>query len=186
MALLKYLPRSFYQHATMIMHTITIAFGLLALHLLTFPDEGPESTPGYARIVTLTPGTYGTRTNLRARYWLALGATLLLVVMSLSPSTGPDSGPLLQRPFTTRFAQYLGSISFGLYVTHLYVIYTIGSRFLNYSKDKALMEYIFGFLAAAVVNSFLAFWIADLFWRGVDSKSVLLAKWVAEKCFVKL
>lgn len=29
------------------------------------------------------------------------------------------------------------------------------------------------------------FWVSDLFWRGVDVKSVAFARWIGEKCFIK-
>lgn len=42
-----------------------------------------------------------------------------------------------------------------------------------------------GLVLAGVLLLPFTFWVADLFWRGVDVRSVSFAKWVGEKCFVR-
>jgi peptidoglycan/LPS O-acetylase OafA/YrhL len=189
-ALLDIFPPSISQHARAIMHTLTAILTLISLHLLTFPDLAPELTYGYQTLTTHTPATYGTYT-LTQRYWLALGATLLVFTMSLSPSlhASPSSQnkptPLLQTPFNTRIAQYLGKISFGLYIVHLFVIYTINSRFILWTAGKSAYMYFVGFAVSGVVSTVVTMWAADLFWRVVDVRSVEFAKRVGAWCFVK-
>jgi peptidoglycan/LPS O-acetylase OafA/YrhL len=95
-----------------------------------------------------------------------------------------DPTPTLQKPFITPFPQYLGDISYALYITHPLILWTLGMRLLNMG-NKNVAKYTFGFIEAIFVNSFLCFWLADLFWRRVDANSVQFAKWVAKKCFVK-
>lgn len=56
-------------------------------------------------------------------FWTSIGAVMLITAMSFSP--------ILQRPFTTRFAQYLGFVSYAIYLLHGNVLYTIGTRILR-------------------------------------------------------
>jgi peptidoglycan/LPS O-acetylase OafA/YrhL len=156
-------------------NTISIVLALLGLHILAIPAN-PEATPGYKAIWAASPnsGAYCSP----GRFWVNVGSAIVVAAISLSPSSESIT-PLLQRPFRTRFAQYLGNISFGLYVTHYYPIATIGVR-MFYRWPTA-----HGYYLALPVNTFLCIWISDLFWRFVDTKSVLLAKRIAAKCFIK-
>jgi hypothetical protein len=57
------------------------------------------------------------RQGLAEHFWLSIRAILL--VWSL------DSYPTLQAPLRCNFSQYLGEISFGVYVTHMIVSFTL-------------------------------------------------------------
>ena len=180
----RYIPSLIYHHSNAIMHTLSIILALLAIHLVSLPTTNPRDSPGYMSFVAYTPARYASN-NMTHRYWSSIGAALLLTAILLSPPLKAQVQPLLQQPFRTRFAQYLGNISFSLYVTHFYVLGTIGSRiFVYYGTGTAEMK-LYSFFVAILVNTFLCFWIADLFWRSVDTKTVLLAKLFAAKCFVK-
>jgi peptidoglycan/LPS O-acetylase OafA/YrhL len=92
----------------------------------------------------------------------------------------------LQRPFITRVAQYLGNISYALYIIHGPILFTFGSWFMNtYADQEDNRRYAWSFVVATLLNTTLCIWAADLFWRGVDAKSVSFAKWFAEKCWMK-
>ena len=153
---------------------ISIVLVLVGLHILAIPAN-PGSTPGYKAIWAASPksGVYCSP----GRFWVSIGAAISVAAVSLSPSS-ESTTPLLQRPFRTRFAQYLGNISFGLYVTHYYTSATIGLRMFYFWPNA------YGYCLALPVNTFLCIWISDLFWRAVDSKSVSLAKLIAAKCFI--
>ncbi|KAK6864844.1 hypothetical protein PG990_005716 [Apiospora arundinis] len=110
--------------------------------------------------------------------------------------------PLLQRPFTTAFAQYLGRISYALYLAHGTVNHTIGTRFLNPAwkawlgaegaalnlRDKGFNDaadavlyrswsvYMHSAFWGTLVNTFVLFWAADVFCRGVDVPMVKLTR----------
>lgn len=47
------------------------------------------------------------------------------------------------------------------------------------------VSYFLRFLETGLLVGTLGFWTADIFWREVDARSVLFAKWVAGVCFVK-
>jgi peptidoglycan/LPS O-acetylase OafA/YrhL len=181
-----FFPQWALRHKTSLVRGLTIFATLLAIHFLTFPDEGASSSPGYGYMIAITPDQYG-GTNLTQRFWLCIGSVLIVLAICFSPAIGPtDPTPMLQKPFIIPFSQYLGDISYALYVTHPLILWTLGMKLLNFWKDKTATEYVFGFIEAIFINSFLCFWLADLFWRGVDAKSVRFAKWAAEACFIKL
>ncbi|KFY26175.1 hypothetical protein V491_01404 [Pseudogymnoascus sp. VKM F-3775] len=98
---------------------------LFATHLLCYPDELAAVTPSYRTIVSITPHSMSSA-GLGQRFWLAVGATLLVAVIDISP--------FLQALFTTRIAQYLGHISFALYIVHGLVLYTLGMNMLYAAK----------------------------------------------------
>ena len=180
----QYLPVIIYDNLYAIRQTISIGLAFLGIYLISIPTENPRVSPGYSFINAYTPAVYGSH-NLTHRYWVSIGAALLVSSIALSPFPNSSAQPLLQRPFRTSFAQYLARISFGLYVTHYYTLATIGSRiFIYYGRGEAKQK-LYAFSVAVVVNSFLCFWAADLFWRGVDAKCIMIARIVANKCFVR-
>jgi peptidoglycan/LPS O-acetylase OafA/YrhL len=136
-------------------------------------------------MIAITPPQYG-GLNLTQRFWVCIGSVLFVAALAFSPAiSSSDTTPILQKVFIIPFSQYLADISYALYVTHVLCLWTVGIRIFNFWKDKTTTDYAFGFIEATFVNSFMCFWVADLFWRGVDAKSVLIAKWVADKCFIK-
>lgn len=102
-----------------------------------------------------------------------------------------ENAPFLQSIFTTSFAQYLGDISFSLYMLHGQVLFTLGQWIIPYAMnvtggwENGGFGFGGGLVLAGVVLLPFTFWVSDLFWRGVDVRSVGLAKWVGEVCFVK-
>jgi len=157
----------------------------MGLFLVSFPDRASETTPGYIHIIRWTPDPYHTF-YLIQKFWDTVGALLVLIAVSFSPPFGSahDSTPLLQIPFETRLAQYLGDISFSLYVLHGPFIYGVGWAMLVAARD-APETYWWAFAKYFAMVLGLSIWSADIFWRLVDSQSKILGKWVASKCFVK-
>lgn len=123
-------------------------------------------------------------------------------------SSGSDGGdePLLQRLFTNRFAAYLGEISYSLYLCHSSVNEIVCMRYLrpawyawmDANKEaqaliqqnqadagKAMLnaansKYMRRWAVGMVVNTFVLFWVSDLFNRAVDARSVRFTKKVSE------
>ncbi|KAG9237057.1 acyltransferase family-domain-containing protein [Amylocarpus encephaloides] len=179
----KFIPDSIKENKTTVLHTVTIFGAVLATHMLCYPDIGDDLTPGYGYMIASTPAQYDNK-NLRQRYWLCIGAVLLGFSMAFSPSTSSNPTPLLQRPFNTSFVQYLAKVSYALYVLHLHLVWTVSYRLFLMAQVLDPAAYLIRFIETAVMMAILCFWTADLFWRGVDAKSVDLAKWLTNKCFV--
>jgi peptidoglycan/LPS O-acetylase OafA/YrhL len=168
-------------HRQLALHALSITLALLATHLLCFPDELGEDSPGYRTLIEYTPRNSAT-SGLTQRFWLAIGAFLLVGAMNFSP--------LLQRPFTTAVAQYLGKISFALYIVHGPVLYTLGLKMMpapyeGWADGEGWMGYALLAVGAWMLDLVVAVWAADVFWREVDARAVVFAGWVARKCWVE-
>ncbi|KAN0104229.1 Acyltransferase family domain containing protein [Hyaloscypha variabilis] len=166
---------------------------LTSLFLLSYAGESASPGHFHAFLVPYTPLLYNTVSLGPEHFYLALGALLLLFTLSSSPT--------LQKPFTWRFPQYLGDISYSLYIVHGMVLFTLGTylqqRWTGVVGEQKwvddgmgmLVEVVVsvepearvwwhGFLGAAVVDWVVVFWAADVFWRGVDGRVVGWGRWV--------
>jgi peptidoglycan/LPS O-acetylase OafA/YrhL len=176
---------SILHHHKILLHLLTVPLFLLGLFLVSFPDLNSESTPGYIHIHAWTPLEYRTF-YLTQKFWDTIGALILLTAISFSPPVGSsdDGTPLLQMPFNTRLAQYLGDISFSLYLVHGPMIYGFGWAMLQDSKQQSPEIYWWGFVKCFAVVGGLSLWGADLFMRFIDVPSVGFGKWLADKGWV--
>lgn len=96
------------------MHLLPLLF---ALFLSTWPLELATSTPGYSYLAKIVP-MHQQSTELPNRSYISISAPLLLYCL--------ESAPTLQHPFLTPFAQYLGRLSFSLYIVHVPIMFTFG------------------------------------------------------------
>lgn len=151
---------------------------ICGLYLGGQPELAVDKAPGWMTLFSLIPK----HIRDKHRYWVTWGAILL--IWSTSNSS------LLQKIFTNRVSQYLGKISFSLYVLHGMVIHTlhyslIDKLFKAVGNDTFLhRETAFGVSAAVV--TVVIFWAADVFMRVVDLPSVRFAKWVEGKAKMKI
>lgn len=147
------------------------------LYLGGQPEQRWEHAPGWMTLWSLIPSYI----HDRHRYWTGWDA--LLLVWSTSNS------PMLQRIFNNRFTQYLGKISFSLYLVHGFMIHTLYYSLLPVvwnifgSETHLQKEVSFG-VALGIVSVFLV-WVSDVFMRLVDMPSVKFARWLEGKCVAK-
>ena len=82
----------------------------------------------------------------------------------------------------TKFALWLGDISFSLYIVHWTLVFTLGQSvtvmFINATGDFDM-----GFLLGAVVLYGVVFWVADVYTRVGDNRCVEYTRWIQENCF---
>ncbi|KAH7177078.1 acyltransferase family-domain-containing protein [Dactylonectria macrodidyma] len=156
----------------------TIAWNLvsiLALYLLSQPIYCLDETPGWVTLGSMIPEWWGDK--IQHRYWQCLGAVLFTLSVSHSA--------FWQRIFTSNLAQYLGKISFSLYLVH--------SRFTRWWQFL-LQRFIFLYITGVEgINYDYGFWlgtffivpgvicVADVFCRAVDIPLVRFSKWVEVK-----
>ncbi|RDL36360.1 uncharacterized protein BP5553_05712 [Venustampulla echinocandica] len=161
--------------------TLNYLLLIFSLYLLSYPGEPwpeYETPPGpfHHYLVSWTPPRYIELWFGIERFWTTIGG--VIVVFTISKSTN------LQRPFTTRLAQYLGDISYALYIVHGPILFTAGTWFMDtYGQATDSWHWGAAFIAGGIMNTVLCVWAADIFWRAVDAKSVGLAKWFAGKCW---
>lgn len=100
-----------------------------------------------------------------------------------------DHATHLQIIFTNPISQYLGKISYSLYLIHGPLLWTLGSvlgrRCVAFTGGETNEAYVLGVAMAAFLWWPVAIWVADLTYRGVDAKSVQLARWSYEKLLRK-
>ena len=200
------IPRVFF----VICRHVAIMFILaVSLHFLSYPENDGHATPGFRTMSSWAPPAYKDEFLIQW-FWNSIGSVLLIVALMYSPPLGritsPSAGnlnqhrptPLLQRIFMTSIAQYLGKISYSLYLAHGTVNHTIGVRYLSPARadwtaaealgrqaggeigvamiQEAWNRYVYKFAWATLVNTFFLFWVSDVFWRGVDAPMVVLTR----------
>ncbi|KAI4284290.1 MAG: hypothetical protein L6R35_004943 [Caloplaca aegaea] len=155
---------------------------LIAVFLLSMPeyDEAVTKSYGYATLAnSLTPASWGNHWG-PGRWWPCLSSIMLVALID---HAGPES--FLQRLFTYRFPQYLGRISFSLYLCHAFTIYTLGLRVANLCfhlfGSATSSRYGFSLLISSAVFAPWLFWISDVFTVVVDRGALTLSR-----CMMKL
>lgn len=158
-------------------HIPLFVFGL---YLGSAPNLNIEQAPGYYYLSRLIPSGYWIKDP--KRFLHTLGSMLLVF-------TVPNS-TILQVPFLTRPAQYLGKISYSFYIVHGPLVHIVGFSVTPSMWKLTGMEttgqYCLGLALGSLVLALCVFWTADVFWRLVDCNCVRFSKWVEKKCFVKL
>jgi peptidoglycan/LPS O-acetylase OafA/YrhL len=151
--------------------------GIVALYLMSQPDEFGDETPGWIYLSSLIPPWFSTP----YRWWQSLGAVLFVWAV--------NNAPFMQKPFNTPSVQYLGKISYALYLMHGPVIHTIGYQIepwaWSITGSDTEVQYKAGFLLAAAFIIPCLIWMADVFWRMVDIPCVKIARWIETKCIVE-
>lgn len=151
------------------------SLSILALYLMSQPDIGFESTPGWVFLSSLIPEWFSDK----YRYWQCVGAVLFVLAVGHSPAW--------QRFFNTAVVQYFGRISFSLYLMHGPVLHTFGYATERWMWSITGIEgaaYNWGFVLASVFVVPMVIWAADVFWRAVDTPTMRFAKWLEVKCSV--
>lgn len=144
----------------------------LSLLLLSSPDFCISDTPGYQLLGRLTPASDPTP----FRFVPNLGGILLVALVA---HTAP-SNRLVATLLNAKLPQYLGRISYSLYIVHGPLIHTLGYAvfplFWSIAGREETWRYVVGFAAAYVVVVGAVVWLADVFWRMVDIPCVRLGK----------
>jgi len=153
---------------------------LCGLFLCGWPDEKADQSPVLRYVAPLTPKVYVELGNpLPSYFWYSIGTTQL--VWSLFRI------PILEKPFTSRLAQYCGDVSYSVYIVHYYILTALENRIANTAhylaqgtdtQSKRIIAVIFEILILLP----LVIWQADLFWRYVDQPTVKFARWFETIC----
>ncbi|KAK0733105.1 acyltransferase 3, partial [Lasiosphaeria miniovina] len=111
--------RAYLSNATTLWHVGTLALFAASVHLMSYPQAGGPSSPGFRTISTLVPSFYRGNEDRIQQFWISTGSIAFVLALI---------EPLLQRLFTSAFAQYLGRISYSLYLWHGAVNHIVGQR----------------------------------------------------------
>jgi peptidoglycan/LPS O-acetylase OafA/YrhL len=152
-----------------------IAF-LTGAWLLSAPALEMSSTPGYIWFSHLVPRCY---TDPK-RFPYTIGALLVIYALMRSPT--------LRGPFNSAFAQYLGRISFALYVVHGPLVHLVGfsvtpTIWMYFTGLDSEGAWFTGFAMGSVVLIASVFAAAHWFHKIVEVWSVDVARRVEGVCF---
>ncbi|KAI0184353.1 acyltransferase family-domain-containing protein [Xylaria flabelliformis] len=145
---------------------------VFALYLLSCPDAGPWNVPGWRYLGSLIP-TWFTE---KYRFWQVMGACLFVFCAARSRGW--------QHFFELPAIQYLGHLSYAIYLMHGPVTHVVGFPVQRWAWGITGTEdpaYKSGVALAALINIPLVIWAADIFWRAVDMPTVRFAKWLESK-----
>ena len=154
------------------------AFFVFTIYLLSFPDydEGAASSSlgvGFFSI-TLTPPSWRSHWG-ASRFWACISSVMLVAVID---HAGPKSW--MQRIFRTRGAQYLGNISFSLYLVHGAMVHSFGKWLegvmFRVIGDEGPLQHGLAIAGIYVIWIPVVFWLSDVFTVLVDRPSVRLAR----------
>lgn len=112
-----------------------LATFISALYITGFPVRNAANTPGYKTLNSWIPENW-LGENLWRRFWAGNGAVLLVFCVG--------SVKFLQWPFTTSFGQYLGRISFSLYMVHGIWLHTFGRQMMPWFLRVTGQTTLFG------------------------------------------
>jgi peptidoglycan/LPS O-acetylase OafA/YrhL len=98
--------------------------------------------------------------------------------------------PSLQKIFSNSFSQYLGKLSYALYLVHGAVIHTLGYSAMDFfwrvfGRDTTF-QIEAGFVLASGCVIVTTVCVADLFMRLVDTPTVKFARMLEDRMLLKL
>jgi peptidoglycan/LPS O-acetylase OafA/YrhL len=147
------------------LYLISLVLGLI---LGSMPRKGANQTLPYSIFFWIWPHNI---------IWQSLAA--FLIVWSVSHMR------LLQYPFETCLAQYMGKISFSLYIVHEPLLRAFGwalvPQIWKMTGKESLTKAAVGYLLALLLVLAIIIWISDIFWRIVDRPSMRFARFLEEK-----
>ncbi|KAI1170195.1 acyltransferase family-domain-containing protein [Nemania sp. FL0916] len=156
----------------------SIAAFLAALFILSMPEQGrgADDSYGFTTLVKLIPTRFHD-SGAADYFWQPLAAVCFVLVI--------NHASFLQRIFTTRLAQYLGRVSFALYLVHMLILHSLGlwlgKYFLEMTGSESYLQYGTGIGLAALVVGCVIIYAADLGSRFVDANAVRFTGWVYNK-----
>ena len=160
----------------------------IALFICGWPMHNVEKAPGLAWLAEHTPEPY--YSDWRVTPWYIIASLqIVLACHQLRP---------LQRFLSTGPIQYLGSISFSLYLMHGPLLNSsLGNRAMDLiwefaglpageagirEETASAKQLFFVWTAGAFGLGGFSVWVADLFWRLVDRPCVDFARWLDGRC----
>ncbi|KAK3373349.1 acyltransferase [Lasiosphaeria ovina] len=157
-----------------------LALSAVGLYLMSQPDIGSETTPGFVTLCNLIPGWWPPHD--RYRYWQSVGAVLFVGAVARGVPRRD-----WQQVFSHPAAQYLGRISYAVYLVHGPVMHTLGYAFeravwTHITGVQSEFAYVAGFMIASVFVISSVISAADLFWRAVDAPVVRFSRWLEARC----
>ncbi|KAI0129719.1 acyltransferase family-domain-containing protein [Xylariales sp. AK1849] len=157
-----------------IINVLKMVLLMISLLLLSSPELCASQTPGYQLLSQLIPSS----DPAPFRFLPNLGG-ILLVALIIHTRT---SNSLVKILLSSALPQYLGQISYSLYIVHGPLIHALAyvnfQIFWSLTGTESVWSYTLGFIVGYVRFVGLTIWIADIFWSAVDEPCVRLARFM--------
>ena len=179
----RYNPSLKLNHATAYSAWRIVGF-LVALYLLSYPIDGPRDyAPGYMTLNKLIPEWM----ERKDKFYPNFGTALLILMLARSD----PNNSIWRRVLNSDLAQYLGKISFALYLTHGPVLHAFGymiPQWVWWSMGTEGIEtsngpWILAVLIGWSISLIFCLGVADVWNREVESRCVKAVKKLEEFCF---
>ncbi|KIV82990.1 hypothetical protein PV11_05052 [Exophiala sideris] len=177
-------PRTSTIVRNMILEKVLPLFILVSiLYIFTQPETwfAAGDAPLYATLDAYSPPSWSGNAQ-AGRFWPCIAAIALVLLVQHTR--------ILRRLFTSPLAQYLGKISFSLYLIHHTMLNMILARLrvlvYSWTTQWISMWWLregFSLLTVAALFLPLLLWGSDVFTRYLDQGSVELAKWLENRCY---
>jgi len=167
-----------YSRRTTALLSAALVFGL---YLASYPTQKAHTTNVYIPLYHFLPASLDY--DYKSRVWTSLGAAISLAAVSFLPW-------IQTRVLESRAVQYLGRISYALYLTHYLLNIVLGRPLVRLmwaisgADSAGWARYEGAWLVATLVYLPVVVWVADVFWRVVDVRSVRLARRLERWCSV--
>lgn len=151
---------------------------MMGLFLASYPDADGHISPGYIRLTNMIPERY----TEKHRFWPNVGAVMIV--------WGAGNVSFLKKTiFESYIMQFLGKISFPLYVCHGFIIHTFGYLIMDRvwkltGGYEDWRKFQMGFAFSAFCTVMVTVWVSHIFLRVVDVRCVRFAKWLEGQLFV--
>jgi len=188
-------PRSFrrfydsYKHCVLTSCRLTLY--LLAFYLMSYPrQELKQPSPLYKAVVSpWIPRTYTNSTG--PAFPKQIGVFILMCLISSIPANARQRS-LWHRCLTSNICQYLGRISFAIYLLHGPTNWILGyvlphlvwgqwqpsSGSWEYAVPESLPAYLVGLFVGWPVTLVIVMWVADIWMREVECRCIRFTKWI--------
>ncbi|KAF2672360.1 hypothetical protein BT63DRAFT_194531 [Microthyrium microscopicum] len=152
---------------------------IFSLFLLSQPDEYSATTMWpWPYLRTLVPEHLGRESEFLAQhFWLSIGSILLVFTL--------DSYPTFQTPLLWDIPQYLGELSFGIYVVHVLLMWSFWYITVEPFRAAYFGDSRFARYPTYVIYFAFVVWAGELFCK-VDNALVKFGKWLQGKVFYSL
>lgn len=154
-----------------------IALFLVGIYIGAIPLISWGTCPGFITLRSLIPQWYFAKDL----FYPCLGSMFIMLSITYCVP--------VQRLFSSKFPQYLGRISFSLYLLHTQILTTMGIRVFTacmkmIGGGEGQVGFAMGVALGSAVMFPITFWVADVFTRAVDERSVEFARWVAGRALL--
>jgi len=176
-------PATIFRHIKSSLRCLTF---LLAFYFLSYPIDGSRDyAPGYMTLNRIIP-EWMTRKD---KFYPNFGTAILLLLLARSDPPTSRWRRLLNNPIP----QYLGKISFALYLVHGPILHAIGYMIPHkiwwtmgvQGVDTGDLTWALVVSIGWAISLAMSLWAADVWTREVEGRCVRGVKRLEEMCFVK-